>query len=194
MKKMKLSTFAKENDLTYRTVWNWCQKGKINFEQSKSGTYFVLIDDVSTKENKTAVYCRVSSSENKANLESQKQRCLDFCAAKGWTVKKTICEIGSGINDNREKLTALLTDDEITTIVVEHKDRLARFGTKFIEAILKKQGKNIFVINDADDNKEDLVQDFISIITSFCARIYGQRRCKRKTEKIIAELNNVTEQ
>ena len=74
--------------------------------------------------------------------------------------------------------------------MVEHKDRLTRFGFNYIETLLKQQGRSIEVINMAADGKEDLLQDFIAIITSFCARLYGQRRSKRKTEKIIAELTD----
>jgi predicted site-specific integrase-resolvase len=82
----------------------------------------------------------------------------------------------------------LLNDPSVTLIVVEHKDRLTRFGFHYIEQLLKMQNRRIEVINQAENGKEDLVQDFVSIVTSFCARLYGQRRSKRKTERIIAEL------
>jgi len=72
--------------------------------------------------------------------------------------------------------------------VVEHKDRLTRFGFHDIEQLLKMQNRRIEVIHPAENGKEDLVQDFVSIVTSFCARLDGQRRSKRKTERIIAEL------
>ena len=97
-------------------------------------------------------------------------------------------EIGSGVNDARPKLLKLLVDPSVTLIVVEHKDRLTRFGFNYMEQLLKMQGRKIEVINLAENGKEDLVQDFVSIVTSFCARLYGQRRSKRKTERIIAEL------
>jgi predicted site-specific integrase-resolvase len=73
-------------------------------------------------------------------------------------------------------------------IVVEHKDRLTRFGYNYLEQLLKMQDRRIEVINLAENGKEDLIQDFVSIVTSFCARLYGQRRSKRKTERLIAEL------
>jgi putative resolvase len=72
--------------------------------------------------------------------------------------------------------------------VVEHKDRLTRFGFNYIEQWLKLQDRRIEVVNLAENGKEDLIQDFVSIVTSFCARLYGQRRSKRKTERLIAEL------
>ena len=97
-------------------------------------------------------------------------------------------EIGSGVNDTRPKLMKLLTDHTVTLIVVEHKDRLTRFGFNYIEQLLKLQDRQIEVINQVETGKEDLIQDFVSIVTSFCARLYGQRRSKRKTERLIAEL------
>ena len=78
-------------------------------------------------------------------------------------------------------------------LLVEHKDRLTRFGFNYIDILLKTHNKKLEVINLADNDKEDLIQDFTSIITSFCARIYGQRRSKRKTEQLIKELNDSKE-
>ena len=75
-------------------------------------------------------------------------------------------------------------------MIVEHADRLTRFGFNYLKILCDHLECELIVINQAEDEKSDLIQDFISIITSFCARIYGQRRCKRKTEKLIEELNN----
>ena len=82
-----------------------------------------------------------------------------------------------------------LKDEKIKIIIVEHKDRFSRFGLNYIKLLLELQGRKIEVINDVNDSKEDLMQDFVSIITSFCARLYGNRRKNRKTEKLIEELN-----
>jgi putative resolvase len=84
----------------------------------------------------------------------------------------------------------VLTDPSITLVVVEHKDRLTRFGFNYIERLLAMQGRCIEVINLAENGKEELVQDFVSIVTWFCACLYGQQRSKRKTERIIAELQS----
>ncbi len=139
---------------------------------------------------KAAIYTRVSATENKNNLDGQAKRLTDYCAAKGYPIAAIIKEIGSGVNDSRPKLLKLIIDPTIALIVVEHKDRLTRFGFNYIEQLLKMNGRRIEVINLAENGKEDLVQDFVSIVTSFCARLYGQRRSKRKTERIIAELTN----
>ena len=99
---------------------------------------------------------------------------------------KVVKEVGSGVNDSRRKLLAILTDPTITVIVVEHKDRLTRFGFRYIETLLAVQGRRIEVVNVS----EDLMADLVSISYSFCSRLAGQRRAKRKTEKIVKALEN----
>lgn len=184
--KYKISQYAKLEKVQYRTIWNRIKSNKLKTERTETGRLLIVIDD--SKIDKVAVYCRVSSSENKDNLERQKQRVLNYCAAKGYQVEKVVCEIGSGLNDNRKKLEQLLLDTTITKIVVEHSDRFSRFGMNYIENLLSLQDRKIEVINKQDNDRNDLMQDFVSIITSFTARLYGQRRTKRKTEQLIKEL------
>lgn len=187
--KIKLSTWAKNNGLTYRTAYQYFIDGRLDAIQLDTGTILVSEEKVNQKiEEKTIVYCRESSSENKPALDNQVKRCVDFCAAKGWVVAKIVKEIGSGLNDKRPKFLEIIEDKSITRIVVEHKDRFGRFGLEPIRRLLAMNGKELFIINEADSSKEDLIQDFVSIITSFCARVYGQRRTKKATEKLIKEL------
>lgn len=186
--KYKISQYAKMEKVTYRTIWNRIKRGLLKAEVTSNGHILVVIDE--NKEQRVAIYCRVSSSENKSNLERQKERLLSYCAAKGYRVEKVVCEIGSGLNDNRRKLESLLLDKSITRIVVEHSDRFSRFGMNYIKKILELDGRTIEVINTCDNDRDDLMQDFVSIITSFTARLYGQRRSKRQTEKLIKELEN----
>jgi putative resolvase len=188
----KLRDYAKEHDVTYRTAYTHFKKGLIkNAYQLPTGT--IVIPNDCIIEDKTEyiiTYARVSSSENKNNLERQSQRLMDFCNAKGWQTHENIQEIGSGINDNRIKLNKILSDAKATKLIVEHKDRLTRFGFQYIEQWAKQTQCEIIIINQTNGEKEDIIQDFVSIITSFCAKIYGQRRSKRKTEQIIKELEN----
>jgi len=187
---MKLSDYARKIGISYR----WYKSGRLKGYQAETGTIIITepLPDViiPTPEKKVAIYTRVSASENKDNLETQAKRLMDYCAAKGYQVSAIVKEIGSGVNDTRPKLLKLITDPTISIIVVEHKDRLTRFGFNYIEKSLAMQGRRIEVINLVENGKEDLIQDFVSIITSFCARLYGQRRSKRKTERIIAELRD----
>jgi putative resolvase len=169
---MKLSEYAKKLGISYRTAWR----------------YYIVREELRDVQKRAAIYCRVSSAENKSNLELQKNRLLVYCAAKGYYVSRVVTETGSGINDSRNKWLSLLQDKQINLIVVEHKDRFTRFGFNAYKILLHNEDRDVEVINEADNEKEDLLQDLVSIITSFCARLYGQRRCKRKTEKIIGEL------
>lgn len=116
------------------------------------------------------------------------ERLKSYAYAKGYTVITEVREVGSGLNDKRQKLEKVLLSDEWSIIIVEHKDRFSRFGFNYISLLLEKLGKKVEVINEAESEREDLMSDFVSIITSFTARLYGQRRSKRKTEKIIEEL------
>lgn len=187
---MKLSQWARAKGIGYRAAWNHFKQGLIPGAY-KLGTGIIIVpDDKSTlsKQEYVVCYARVSSSQNKDNLASQSKRLNEFCAAKGWVVCESIQEIGSGLNDNRKKLLKIFADKKATKIVVEHKDRLTRFGFNYLDALCQSFGCHIVVINPASNDKEDLIQDFTSIITSFCAKIYGQRRSKRNTEKIIKQL------
>jgi predicted site-specific integrase-resolvase len=131
---------------------------------------------------------KLSSAEHKENLERQAERLSQYCEARGYQVAKVVKEVASGLNDGRPKLVTLLKDTSITRIVVEHKDRLTRFGFNYIETLFETQGRTIEVVNLAENDKEDLLADLSSVIYSFCARLHGQRRAKRKTKKIVEEL------
>jgi predicted site-specific integrase-resolvase len=193
---MKLSRWAQVLGISYQTAWRMFCRGQIKgAEQLPTGTIIVpnpdqSVSQVSDHVDRTVIYSRVSSSQNMKNLDSQAERLQEFCLAKGWTIDKIVKETGSGLNDARPKLLKILTERTACRIVVEHKDRLARFGFSYIREICRSFGCEIVIVNGAEDDKEDLIQDFISVITAFCTRIYGQRRSKRKIEAIIKELKD----
>ena len=172
---MKLSAYARSLGVSYRTAWCWFKAGKVAGFQADTGTSIVtapIVETVlATAKQKTVIYTRVSAAENKDNLEGQAKRLMDYCAAKGYQVAAVVKAIGSGVNDTRPKLLKLLTDPAVGQIVVEHKDRLTRFGFNYIEPLLALHGRKIEVINLAENGKEDLIQDFVSSVTSFCARL-----------------------
>lgn len=183
---MKLSEYAKKNSISYQTAWNHFNKGLIpNARQLPSGT--VVVDEVieTSKQEYVIVYARVSSSENRSNLDSQATRLQQFCEAKGWVVNEVVKECASGLNDNRPKLSKIFTERKATKLVIEHKDRLTRFGFNYIKMLFNDC--DIIVVNECETD-QDLFEDFVSLVTSFCARIYGKRRTKRKTEQIINAL------
>jgi predicted site-specific integrase-resolvase len=183
---MKLSEYARRNSISYQTAWHHFKEGLIpNARQLPSGT--VVVDEIkeSTKPEYTVIYARVSSSENRSNLETQAERLSQYCTAKGWTVNEVVKECASGLNDTRPKLSKILTERKATRLVIEHKDRLTRFGFNYIKLLLNDC--EIVVVNECETD-QDLFEDFISLVTSFCARIYGKRITKRKTEQIIHAL------
>jgi putative resolvase len=188
---MKLSQYAKQQGISYRTALRWFRAGTIKGYQAPTGTIIVTEDETSSpvrRPEKVAIYARVSSPERRDNLERQAARLADYCVARGYQVAQMVKEVDSGVNDSRSKLLTLLRDTSVTRIVVEHQDRLTRFGFHYIETLLQAQGRTIEVVNWAENDKEDLVADLVSIVYSFTARLYGQRRAKRKTERIAAEL------
>lgn len=195
---IKASEYAKKMSLNVRTVYRYYHNGKIKgYQDKETGTIFILNpfkneNNEDNLKNKVVLYARVSSSENKTNLESQLEKLRLFASAKGYQIVKEIKDIGSGLNDNRSKLNELFEKElnNFEILLVEHKDRLTRFGFNYIDILLKSHNKKIEVINLVDNNKEDLIQDFVSVITSFCARIYSQRISKRKVEKLIKELED----
>ncbi len=190
---MKLSDYAKKAGISYRTAWRWWKQGNLRGYQSPTGTIIILDEENSKSDLIACIYARVSSAENKDNLDRQAERLKDYSIARGYKIYKIVKEIGSGLNDNRKQLGKILVDPNYNVLVVEHKDRLARFGTNYIELLLKELGKKLEIVNHSEDKQDELMEDLIAIITSFCSRIYGLRRSKRKTEKIIAELKSKVE-
>jgi predicted site-specific integrase-resolvase len=138
------------------------------------------------------LYARVSSSDQKNDLEAQLGRLLAYANSQGWTVVKSVTEVGSGLNGRRPKLMKLLVDPDIGVIVVEHRDRLMRFGAEYVEAALAAQGRKLVVIDPAEV-KDDLVQDMIEVLTSFCVRLYGRRSARNKAKKALEAMEAADE-
>ena len=188
---MKLSSYAKKLGIHYNTAYRLYKRGQIPGYQMPTGT--VIIEEPINQTEERAlrsqfvvVYARVSSTENKKNLDTQAKRLITWRNAQGWSVGKVVKECGSGINDQRPKFLALLANRDIHRIVVEHKDRASRFGVAYIQTLPAMQERELVIVNTADTAQDDLMGDFVAIITSFAARLYGRRRAKRKTEQVLA--------
>ena len=188
---MKLSQYAKELGVCYKTAWNLFKQNKINGAyQLESGTVIVPnnIFDNNTQENGVILYARTSSSKNKTLLENQVKRLEQYAIAKGYKIKQIVKEYGSGLNDKRKLLSKILKDDNYDKIIVENKVRLTRFGFNWIQLLT---GNRIEVINESKEKDEDITKDLISIIHCFSARIYGLRRSqnlKNNIKKYIKEI------
>lgn len=184
---MKLSEWAKLQGISYKTAWRWFKEGKlpVPVEQTATGTILVKLPD--SNEGLVAVYARVSSADQKPDLDRQIARLSARVTAVGFPVGLVVREIGSGLNGHRPKLMKLLGNPQVKIIAVEHRDRLMRFGCEYVESALAAQGRRILVI-DETELKDDLVQDMIDVLTSFCARLYGRRSAKNKAQKAVEVL------
>jgi len=191
---VKLSDYAKQQGISYRTAFRWWQAGQIKGYQAPSGTIIVTPEEPRKDAEKVALYARVSTRERKDNLERQAERLSFYCEARGYQISQVVKEIASGVNDSRPKLLSLLKDTSITRIVVEHRDRLTRFGFHYIQTLLEAQGRTLEVVNPAENDQEDLVADLTAILYSFTARMYGQRRAKHKTEQLVKQLQEGEEE
>jgi len=191
---MKLSQYAKEYSVTYTTAYNRHKRGLLNTFQDSLGNILIRLDEEETKKDDTKraiIYARVSSNSMKDNLKRQSKRLEEWAISNGFEIVKIIEEIGSGMNDNRKKLNSILNlnNSDFNYLIVEHKDRLTRFGFNYIETLLNIKNQNIIIVNKTDDKNIDIMEDLISIIYSFSARIYGNRKAK----KIVTETTNTLE-
>ena len=181
---MKLSEYAKKHSVTYRTAWNRFKAGKIkNAVKDNTGHVYILEDKDLLDYSQCAIYCRVSSNKQKEDLVRQVERVKSYAITNGYSITEITSEVGSGVNDNRAKLLKLFKSTKWNTLIVEHADRLTRFGFNYIKTLLELNNKKVVVINTAADGKSDLMQDMISVLYSFSARMYGKRKSSKATIK-----------
>ena len=186
----KLSEWAAENGVHYRTAMVWMHEGKLPVQvvRTPGGQYRVVEHaEVSSTAGRSVLYGRVSSHDQKEDLARQIARLRIFASGLGLQEVEAVEELGSGLDGKRPKLIKLLADPTVTRIVVEHRDRLARFGVEYIEAALRAQGRSL-VVAEAGEQKLDLMQDFNDVVTSMCARIYGRRAASNRAKRALAAI------
>lgn len=181
---MKLSVWAREQGIDYKTAYRWFRAGILPVPSRQIPTGTILVDCAPAHDEGAILYARVSSASQKADLERQLVRLVQFAGQERLTVTGTVTEIGSGLNGRRKKLLRILQDKHAAVLIVEHRDRLARFGSEYIEAALRAAGRRLVVV-DQTEMKDDLVQDMIDVLTSFCARLYGRRAAKNRAKRAI---------
>lgn len=187
---MKLADWARQNGVHPLTAGRWFRNGTlpVRAEKLPSGTILVYEDErVQPAGAFVVLYARVSTHEQRADADRQLERLRAYAAGRGYVVTKEVIEVGSGLNGVRRKLLALLSNPSVTTIIVEHRDRLARFGVEYIEALLHTAGRRLEVVNGAE-HRTDLVQDFVDVVTSMCAKIYGNRGAKNRRDAILQHI------
>jgi excisionase family DNA binding protein len=150
---------------------------------------------LSSASRKTVAYARVSSHDQKSDLERQKQVLELYCASQGWTFE-VVSDLGSGMNYHKKGLKKLLNDiidNRVGRLVITHKDRLLRLGAELIFAICEAKQVEVVILNPGEDSsfEDDLAKDVLEIITVFSARLYGSR--SRKNKKLLDDMKQVAE-
>jgi putative resolvase len=183
---VKLAEWARRNGVHPQTAYRWFREGTMPVPARRlpSGTIMVEVADAA-QQGQVVVYARVSSAEQRADLDRQVARVTAWVTGQDLAVSRVVTEVGSALNGGRKKFLWLLRDPNVTTIVVEHRDRFARFGAEYVEAALAAQGRRLMVVDPAEVD-DDLVGDVTEILTSLCARLYGRRGAANRAGRAVA--------
>jgi putative resolvase len=186
---MKLAGWARANGVHPQTAYRWFRQGTMPVPARRlpSGTILVQVpgsDHDGGLDQRAVLYARVSAHDQRGELDRQVTRLSRWATTQGVTVAEVVTEVGSGLNGRRPKLRRVLADPRAAMIVVEHRDRLARFGVEELEAALSAQGRRLVVV-DPGEASEDLVGDMIEVLTSFCARLYGRRGARNRALRAV---------
>ena len=156
---------------------------ELHIEQLPNGRYYVVVPPES--DGRCVVYARVSSSDQREDLDRQVGRVVEWATQQGYRPDEIVKEVGSGLNGNRRGLRRLVSDHTVSMIVVEHRERFCRFGFEYVEAALSARGARILVMEEGE-LEDDLVRDVTEVMTSLCARLYGRRSARRRAERALA--------
>jgi putative resolvase len=187
---MKLSDWARANGVHPKTAYRWWRTGTLPVPARQINARVILVDDAASA-NRAApelsavgLYARVSSHDQRSDLDRQVARLSEWAAKAGARVLRIEAEVGSGMNGARAKVRRLLADPAVRTVVVEHRDRLGRMNVELVEAALSAGGRSLVVLDPAERD-DDLVRDMTQVLTSFCARLYGRRSARNRAEKAL---------
>jgi putative resolvase len=186
---MRLVDWAKLQGVHYLTAYRWWRDGTLPVpaHQTPSGT--ILVDVAPERETRAVIYARVSSHDRRDDLDRQVARVASWATQAKIPVGEVVTEVGSAMNGRRVRFRRLLADPSLSPIVVEHRDRLARFGVEYLESALAAQGRRILVVEENEQN-DDLVRDMIEVLTSFCASIFGRRGARNRALRAVASAKN----
>ncbi len=185
---MKLSVWARRQGIGSKTAWRMGKDGKmpVPVEQLPTGTVIVHAEE--RQPGGVALYTRVSSADQKTDLDRQLARLTEWALAKRLPIVDAVREVGSGMNGQRKGLLRLLRDPKVGVILVEHRDRLMRFGFEHVEAALAAHGRSLLVV-DPEEMTDDIVRDLHEVIESMCARLYGKRSSRNRARKVLEALH-----
>ena len=186
---MKLSVWAKTQGICYTTAWRMFRDGRLPVPSEQLATGTVIVHVPEKNAAGVALYARVSSDDQKADLDRQLVRLTEYAVANKLFIVDTVKEVGSGLNGHRKGMLRLLRNPEVQTIVVEHRDRLMRFGFEYVESALAAQNRKVVVIAP-EEMTDDIVRDLHEVIVSMCARLYGKRSAKNRAKKALDAIHN----
>jgi putative resolvase len=185
---VNLTEWARAQGIAPRTAYRWFREGTLPVPAERVGPRTILVNiEANTAPHKAegiGLYARVSSHDQKSDLERQTSRLVEWAAKAGHRVVRVESEVGSGMNGGRSRARRLLADPDVTVVVVEHKDRLGRMNVELVEAALSAAGRRLVVLEDGEV-EDDLVRDMVEILTSLCARLYGRRCAKDRARKAL---------
>lgn len=181
---MKLSTWAKSQGVSYKTAWRLWKNGQLPVPAEQLPTGTVIVQPPVALDSGVALYARVSSTDQKADLDRQVVRLAEYAASHQLRVVDIVKEVGSGLNGHRRGVLRVLRNPAVKTVVVEHRDRVLRFGFEYVEAALAASGRTLLVIEPSEVT-DDLVRDRTEVLTSLCARLYGKRAAANKAKRAL---------
>ena len=185
---MNLKEWAAAQGVSYATARAWHATGKLPVPAHRVGGLILIGDPVQPAGAGSAVvYARVSSADQKPDLDRQVARVTAWATANGTPVDRVVTEVGSALNGHRREFLALLRDKSVSVIVVEHRDRFARFGAEYVEAALAASGRRLLVAGPSEVD-DDLVRDVKEILTALCARLYGPRAVAERVARAVSAL------
>jgi putative resolvase len=184
---VNLTEWAHAQGIHVTTAYRWWREGALPVPARKVGRLILVSPDTAAspaRPDAAGLYARVSSHDQKPDLDRQVARLSAWAAQTGLPVVRVEAEVGSGMNGTRAKARRLLADPGVTVVVVEHRDRLGRMNTELAEAALAAHGRRLVVVDDGEV-ADDLVRDMIEVLTSFCARLYGRRSARNRALKAV---------
>ncbi len=179
-----LRSWARQQGVHYQTAYRWFRDGRLPVPARRLPSGRIWIEQALPAATGVALYARVAAHDQRQDLERQMGRLVEWAAQQGLPVSATVSEVGSGMTGSRPKLRRLLSDPKVGTIVVEHRDRLARLGSQYVEAALSGAGRRLMVV-EGGEVEADLVRDMTEVLTRLCARLYGRRSARTRAARAL---------